>query len=357
MKEKIRNCTSVWEDVVATNEKCLSFFEKILRVINEHPFYLHICLTIIYQNLEAIHDSGDFQLFLEDDSVFLTKITALKNREHGERVLQIFLVYNCNVKSKGTIKQLKRLVDEFVSSNEMKTFFKLAFLLIHNRSFRFCYSFEEYLRDMKKKIGNYYKILLQHDVRLLVKITNIRRMNAAQSFIFQKFPYVEVNSPLTRSFEELEDFQQVVTCRFIHHELEVLESMYREFLKQQDYDQISFSKVSLTDVAFESDSFLKSLAIALKNLFEKGTKSKKSLKEEFKLFLFARNITRDSPETVFETILSQRSSGLLIEYIWEAFKLPDQILSLVSVIGRFTATFFKFFYYRKTAKGSTSWIT
>lgn len=290
---------------------------------------------IIYRYFWDVEENGEENLnVLYENTELLRSLGEVRNKRYRDRVLQIFFVYSCSSDNKDATKEIESLISNLVEDEQMKSFFSLASLLVKNRGTRFCYEFEEFVKETKNKFGEYYKILLKNDVRLLVKITNLRKMFSSQSFIFEKFPYVEVNATILKSFQELKDFTQIIVDTFEVNEIQELEELYVEDTKHIKLDMyMSGSLESLNDSDFEKeDTFLHALFKSIKSMID-GTSARKSKNfvAELKRFIFGRSIKRECSETVFESILSKRNTCNLIRAIWKAFDLSSypEILTLV----------------------------
>lgn len=98
--------------------------------------------------------------------------------------------------------------------HQVVDYFQLALMLKRKHLAEFQVCFEKFLKKSSQALGEYYKVALKHEVRLLFIIATRRKFYKTRNFIFQKFPYIDVNSTILRSFYETQDFTFVIVAEF-----------------------------------------------------------------------------------------------------------------------------------------------
>lgn len=192
----------------------LSLLEKLFDIIDDEieKIYHDVCLRIIYQFLHEYFESNEGKFYpLVFRSSFgefssVQKVFNIKNQEYREKILQILVVFwNKNEDEKHA--ESKIMANLKSSDEEVANFFKLAFNLKDKENIKFVTNFEIFLNNSKKKYGDYSRVAIKPVVRLFYKIAEREGMNKTLEFIFEKFPYIEINSTILESFHDVQDFK------------------------------------------------------------------------------------------------------------------------------------------------------
>lgn len=192
-----------------TNKNLL---ERLYELIddNESKIFQEIILRIIYQYFYELDEEREISaVFSESEDILnIRKVFKIKSQEHKEKILQVLAVFwTSTVDSKIEYNKFKDKTLKALQSDEQKAFFNLAFMLKEKQIIKFQKEFEDYIKKSQKIYGEYFKIILKPLVRLLFKITSRQKMFKTGNFIFQKYPYIEVNSTIMKSFYDVQDFK------------------------------------------------------------------------------------------------------------------------------------------------------
>lgn len=188
-----------------------SMLEVLYEIIdNENlKIYQLVCLRIIYQfwyevdqEEQRSEDSNDL-----NESLFIEQCLAIKSEEYREKILQVLVVFlTQNPDNIESYKKIKAKILQNVHMDERNIFFELAFMLKERKNIKFERNFEQYIKSSRTKYGDYYKVEIKQNVRLLFKMAEQQKMNKTSEFIFQKCPVIEVNSTIMTSFYDAQDF-------------------------------------------------------------------------------------------------------------------------------------------------------
>lgn len=187
--------------------------EELYDVINdeERKFYRDVCLRIIFQyfyevDVEEKKDSKEFTRI--DEFGCINQVFEITNPTYKEKILKGIVVFWIKTNSNDDIyEEYKNKIMSLEMSSESKSFFEMEFLLKEKQNIKFEKSFVKYISDARKKFGDFYKIALKADLRLLSKITERHEMFKTTEFIFQKCSNIELNSSILTSFHEVQDFK------------------------------------------------------------------------------------------------------------------------------------------------------
>lgn len=152
----------------------------------------------------------------------------IEKQEYREQLLQVLIVFWIDTNSekyeefKEKTTNLKNMLNASTESNEVaitskasdelspaaKSFFNLVYLLKEQKTVEFERVFEDWIRKARKGCIDDFQISLKPAIRLLSKITEVKNLHKATEFIFQKYPYIGINSSIMTSFNDVEDFKK-----------------------------------------------------------------------------------------------------------------------------------------------------
>lgn len=203
------------------NEKKQHLLDKIYETIDDEgaKFYKSVCLLMIYQFMHELdqaeeernkeklnHEDQTEEAFSKLDSFVTKRVFEIKDPVYREKILQILVVF-LTPENISELEEFKQKTLKKVRPNmELNKYFELAFMLKERKNIKFEKQFEEYIKLMAKIYGDYHETELKPHVRLLFKITERQKMHKTSEFIFQKCPYIEINSTIMTSFYEVQDF-------------------------------------------------------------------------------------------------------------------------------------------------------
>lgn len=190
----------------------LKLLEVLYDIINDESelMFREVCLRLIYQFLyecETLLKTEDMSVEDLENEMCIEKAFRIDNNEYRVKVLQILMVYS---KYETSCPAFEERILSYVDSDESKTFFKMIFLLKQRQIVRFQINFEKFLKEKRNTMGDFFKVALKHQVRLLFTITSRQRMFRTCEFIFQKFPFIGVNSTIMTSFLDNQDFKVIL---------------------------------------------------------------------------------------------------------------------------------------------------
>jgi hypothetical protein len=211
-----------------------SMFTKLFRIIDseEHRGYNRICLRIIYQylheRLNTIENFYEKTLFQDIITHAIGDALKIQNEEYKVQILKILTVFLDNT-SDESYKQLKEQILECVNykfechsvyrisldaieKHCDERFFKITFLLKENRLKKFEFEFEDFIKTYQKFYGEYWKVAIKPNARLLYHICEEqceKKLLKTVEFIFHKCPFIELNSTILTTFEEVADFDTI----------------------------------------------------------------------------------------------------------------------------------------------------
>jgi len=211
-----------------------SMFTKLFRIIDseEHRGYNRICLRIIYQylheRLNTIENFYEKTLFQDIITHAISDALKIQNEEYKVQILKILTVFLDNT-SDDIYKHLKEQILECVNykfechsvyrisldSIEKhcdERFFKIAFLLKENRLKKFEFEFEDFIKTYQNYYGEYWKVAIKPNARLFYHICEEqceKKLLKTVEFIFHKCPFIELNSTILTTFEEVADFETI----------------------------------------------------------------------------------------------------------------------------------------------------
>lgn len=215
-----------------------SLFQYIYEIIENGEVYHEVCLRIIYEYLAEmdqrvkeeenaeIEESKDLEY--HEDSLKLLSIDdvlKMKNKEYQAKILEIFVTY-FDIFDK-TVENRKDEIIKATESEESddKTFFNLAFQLIERQHNQFENDFTDFIASTKATYGHYYETILKPVVRLLLRMAEIQNMAQVETFIYNKCPYIELNSSPLTNFQEFYKFNNKNIFPFNDKEMRIYVSM------------------------------------------------------------------------------------------------------------------------------------
>ncbi|KAL7026859.1 hypothetical protein ACKWTF_005204 [Chironomus riparius] len=306
-----------------------SLFTKLYSIIDseDHQGYNRICLRIIYQYLhERLNTIENFyEKTLFQDIITHTVSDALKiqNEEYKIQILKILTVFLDNT-GDDIYKHLKEQISESVNykfechsvyrisldaieKHCDEKFFKIAFLLKENRLKRFEFEFEDFIKTYQKYYGEYWKVAIKPNARLLYHICEEqceKKLLKTVEFIFHKCPFIELNSTILTTFEEVADFEAIFNEPLSKCEEELLENVYKFFEKDFIQCMDEFKKQSL-----HNKKMTRKLLFGRKSVYEKS---------------------------LLEEILSQPRLYSILGDIWKKFHLysKPELLTLKNHMGK-----------------------
>jgi hypothetical protein len=245
-----------------------SLFKKLYYIIDseEHRGYHRICLRIIYQYLHERQTTIEnfYEKTLFQDIITHAVGDALKilNEDYKIQILKILTVFLDNTGD----DSYKHLKDQILESVNYKfeyhsayrisldsiekhcddRFFKLAFLLKENRLKKFEFEFEDFIKNYRKLYGEYWKVAIKPNARLLYHICEEqceKKLLKTVEFIFLKCPFIELNSTILTTFEEVADFETIFN--------EPLKRSEEEFLVSR-YHNLSYIIILLSFIEFRT---------------------------------------------------------------------------------------------------------
>jgi hypothetical protein len=352
-------------------------FEVFKRFFDEkgsHRHYKDVVLRMIYQYFYELELEGQK---LNEDSIenLIEKALDLKDAAFRNKILQILIVFfQCDGKKpediseedwfkkrSEQIEKFKKIENLILTSGrkvleKQETFFRLAFLLKKNQDVSFKYEFEKYITKMEQKYGDYIGTALKPDVRLLLKIAKNAEMFYAQSVIFEKFPFAELNFSIMRSFRDVQDLKMFRVNSF---ESEEVKRLFKEYEKALEIEGKENYKIDFYNFLCKLYQMLKELSSPEDSGYMNKWKRKWNklsgrsnrqaviLKKDLKMLLFDRNM-KSPYETIFERILSikplkdklnQDLVTSVVSEIWMFFELASREELLTMVKGFFLMSF------------------
>lgn len=196
-----------------------SLFQKLYEIVDSEKAHTVVCLRIIYEYLHEMEERiKKEEEALPDDSiskdhnddlcklVSLENVDKMKNKEMKKLILSILLTY-WNILDVSIVEFCR----DFCKSNVVENlsginFFTLALQLIDRQHNKFEEDFDKFIIDTKRKSGHYYETDFKPVARLFLKIAKTQRMSRVRAHIFNKCPFLEINSSPLTNFEEFYKF-------------------------------------------------------------------------------------------------------------------------------------------------------
>lgn len=196
-----------------------SLFLKLCEIIDDDVKmeFHYVCLIIIYFTIDELNNYDDEITFSIEENIEL--VLKMKNQEYKIEILKIFVVFwkyygNDELKEKilGVIDQELQLKSIFkvslssINRQCSKDFFRLSILLKENRLKMFEIEFDKYICTYQRLYGEYWKVAMKFNSRLLYWIAESRKLLKTVEFILHKCSFIDLNSTIVTSFEEVAEF-------------------------------------------------------------------------------------------------------------------------------------------------------
>lgn len=196
-----------------------NLLEKLYKVIDDQEYKLfhHVTLRIIYQFFSEMEKEKSLNSMFANAEVNLnlSKILIMKNQEYKVKILQSVLVFwPPSSINKDEYKEFKSCLQNTLNSDEQKLCLDLAFMLKEKRIRKFQKLFEVYIRTSQIEFGEYFKIALKPQIRLLFKITTQMKLHKTSDFVFKTFPYMKDNLTIMKNFYDVQDFNTLTVFPF-----------------------------------------------------------------------------------------------------------------------------------------------
>lgn len=270
-------------------------------------------------NIKKENISENLDSFLEDEKLSCIKEAfKIEDQVDREQLLQVFIVFWVDERFEEYQKIKNYTMNE--SSTEA---YNLIFLLKEKKTVMFERLFEEWIGRAEKTHGDNFQFMLKPQVRLLAKIAEMKNLHSAAEFIFQKYPFIGINSSIMTIFNDVQDFKILYVCqtkelkKLVRNNRMRIQFLHCTFCFLLQHDQLMSKNTEKIDI----------------EKLEKYFQNKKHDNQLLKTFLFGRMTeTVDCSDSLFETILSTPGNSNLIELIWDKFDLSktEEILSIVS---------------------------
>lgn len=186
-----------WE-IVDRPEISKSFIAEVLKQFDnpEMKMYYETYVRFVYQYFDDLcaDDKIPQHIFEKQKKLSSEKLRAI-TCEYKLRVYQVVMAF-CDDFGRGWTADDQQVVDYFV----------LALLLKRKQIAKFQVCFEEFLKKSSLALGEYYKVALKRDVRLLTIIATRRGFRTTRNFIFEKFPYIDLRSTVMKDIRDTQDF-------------------------------------------------------------------------------------------------------------------------------------------------------
>jgi hypothetical protein len=229
-----------------------SLFVKLFDIIDDDQYqgYHHVCLRIIY---EYLHERNS--KIIQDEKLEQTENNPLQsvvyqaikdalnieNEEYKIRILKILTVFVRNVPHENYEELKKKILDavkykfevfssyhitiESITKHCDEKFFQLVFLLKENFLKNFEFAFEDYIQLYRKFYGEYWKVAMKENARLLYHVAEEQceqKLLKTVEFIFNHCSFIELNSTILSSLQQVDEFYVIFN--------EPLEDEEKEFL-------------------------------------------------------------------------------------------------------------------------------
>ncbi|XP_070506640.1 uncharacterized protein [Chironomus tepperi] len=327
-------------DAYRKSGNCL--FVKLFDIIDNDQYqgYHHVCLRIIYQYLhernlkiksyqEEMHQESEINSLQSVIYQIINNALSIKNKEYKNRILKILTVFLRDVPNQNYEELKFKILDavkyklevfssyhiaiESISKHCDEKFFHLVFQLKENFLKNFEFAFEDYIQIYRKYYGEYWKVAMKENARLLYHVAEEqceRRLLKTVEFIFNHCSFIELNSTILTSLQQVDEFYVIFN--------EPLDEKEKDFLVE-----IEKLVESSTEDQEEYDKLISEFLVLLRD------------KRFTRNLLFGRNDVDQS--SVLEKILQNSEFYDLLEEIWKHFQLfekPD-ILLLKNPLGNY----------------------
>lgn len=253
----------------------LNLFQILYDILNRKHLagYHHICLLIIYHYLYEITEyegewSREFSLTLGS----INDVLIMHNTEYQIAILKILVVHwnvdywrinaemdegyslTSHCQKKMEYESYKQSImylfngykpdnysiytKTFYSIHECnKQFFRLAFYLKEMTPKKFESEYEKYIQLYQNTHGDYWMVAIKPDVHLLLRIADGLELFKTVEFMFNKCPFIALNSNILMNFEDIGEFRAVLNRPLKRVELF---KMVRKFTKFFNISLINF---------------------------------------------------------------------------------------------------------------------
>lgn len=226
--------------------KSATFISKVLTVLGDskRKIYYEACVRFVYQYFDKFttNDKIPQNIFKEQVNLSLDEMREI-TCEYKLRVLQVVMAF-CDAFGIGW---------EEAVDHQVADYFKLALMLKRKQLANFQICFEEFLRKSSKAVGEYYKVALKNEVRLLFMIATRRKFHKTRNLIFKKFPYIDIRSTAAKEIYDTQDFNFLIIDGSLETILKSLNGkLYSNYVasKKQTKNGVN---VALVDVERQKD--------------------------------------------------------------------------------------------------------
>jgi len=221
-------------DAYKKSGKCL--FVRLFDIIDDEQYqgYHHVCLRVIY---EYLHERNS--KIMQNEEMQESEVDSLqsmiyqsikdalniKNKEYKTRILKILTVFLRNVSNENYEELKKKILDavkykfevfssyhiaiESITKHCDEKFFHLVFQLKENFLKNFEFAFEDYIQIYRKFFGEYWKVAMKENARLLYHVAEEQceqKLLKTVEFIFNNCSFIELNSTILTSLQQVDEF-------------------------------------------------------------------------------------------------------------------------------------------------------